>query len=331
MFTEESIILRDFFFPRMNLSNSIELDSLYKHFRSLYIHPVNNLKSLINKGILTSTFIINGLSIKIIIDSKKKHQEILQILIKILQFMCSLSEIEIKKLTININLRDKKKYINKNTEILTEKEVNSGYCRYISKTNSEITIYRIEELLKVFIHETIHALHFDDFYDPLSIIKYYKKKYNISSDKINTNEAYTEIWANLINCYLISQRVGRSNYNLFLILVGLEKEFSKFQCEKVMYLTKLDGKKTIDINENTNVLAYYVIRNEIFEKLNSFLKHCKNNNHNYVKHNDLEGWLFYLKKNKKVEKKNRRFNKIDKEDYIFKTMRMSLNELDIYA
>ena len=128
----------------------------------------------------------------------------------------------------------------------------------------------------------IHALELDYYKDNIQIINYYQKKYNISSEIINTNEAYTEIWANIINCYLISQKTGRNQYNLFLILIALEKEFAIFQAHKVFYLTKLNEKK-IDINKHTNVLAYYIIRSEIYNRLSPFLKFCNKHNDNYIK------------------------------------------------
>ena len=98
-----------------------------------------------------------------------------------------------------------------------------------------------------------------------------------------------------------------------------------------MYLTKLNEKDTIDINKETNVLSYFIIRNEIYKRINVFLKYCKIYNEDYIKIKDKNNFFNFLKKNETIQKKNKRFNNINKNDYIFKTLRMSLSELSIYA
>ena len=66
-------------------------------------------------------------------------------------------------------------------------------------------IWRKEEIIKVTIHELFHLFNCDSkTIDTQSIIKLYQERYNINSTVINTFEAYTEIWANIINCFLLS-------------------------------------------------------------------------------------------------------------------------------
>jgi len=353
MFTEDSILLRNYFLPHVTLKNSTELQRIYDFFKSVNIHPINTKSidtldvekteinvshgegadNIIKKSYLFAKtsfhFLLNRCNITIHLFSKNTNKPLIYKLAKIIQYVFSLSRNGLKHLVINIYLIDKKKTNTPRMKKLGRNEINSGMCQRGGVTT--ITIYREEELIKVLIHELIHGFQYDDYEDTDKIIKHYQKKYHMSSIKINTNEAYTEIWANLINCYLISQKPGRNNYNLFLILMALENEFSKYQAEKVMYLTGLDGKEEVDINKDTNVLSYFIIRNEIYEKLNLFLKFCRNHNDDYIKLNDEKEWFNFLMKIDKIKKNNRRFNKINKQNYIFKTMRMSLNEVDIYA
>lgn len=352
MFTNESIQLRDYFFNHMNFKNSIDFQNLYTTLNQIKIIPLVQKKietiseknveidiqgganNIIQKSYLfscTSLEIkLQKLNVTLNIYSKNTIQSyLIDELLKKIQFVCSLSEIKIQHLVINLYLIDQKK---KNTPKMKEfgpNEINSGMCQMGKITT--ITIYREEELFKVLIHELIHALRYDHYQDNDQIIKHYQNKYNLSSNQINTNEAYTEIWANLINCYLISQKVGRNQYNLFLILIALEKEFAKYQAQKIIYLSGIGGEKKIDINKNTNVLSYFIIRYEIYERLNLFLKFCRKNNDNYIVLKDEKKWFDFLKKNYKVKKNNRRFNNINKKTYLFSTMRMSLNEQDIYA
>ena len=350
MFSNDSILLREYFFPQINLKNSKEFQNLYEHFQSIKRIPVeitsfkeSKLKGKVSidtnfgsqkilkqtyslkKSTLQFTFGKVICQINVFYDSEDNKRKFLDTVIQLIQFVGSLSTITISKLILNLYLIDEKKNIKENMNELGKEEVNSGSCQRGETTI--ITIYRIEEIIKVILHELIHAFQYDDFIDNHQIIQHYRKKYNISSDHINTNEAYTEIWANIINCYLISQRVGRDRYNLFLILLSLENAFSTFQAQKVFYLTKLNRKKKININKETNVLSYFIIRNELYGRIVPFLNFCKTNNKDYIKLNKKEKWFDFLKKNKKIEKNNKRFYTIHKNNYLFTTMRMSLNEI----
>jgi hypothetical protein len=354
MFTNNSIQLRDYFFPKIELKDSIELKNIFHHFENIQIYPVKgksmdyeNKKKIsieadggadqiINKTYLfkksSFTFVVHKLNVSLTVYSLNKEDDLLLKIANLLSFVYCLDRVDIQYLSIDIYLVDQNKTIRDSTEKFTRNEINSGYC--ITGKTPHIVIYRKEEIFKVLIHELIHAFQYDSYEDNPKIIKHYQNKYNISSEKINSNEAYTEIWSNIINCYLISKNIGRNRYNLFLILIAMEKEFSYFQAEKVIYITKLnydDKKQAIDINSDTNVLSYFIIRAELYKGLNKFLKFCKNHNRNYIKIENDEVWLNHLKKNELILKKNRRFNNINKNSYFFTTMRMSLNELDIYA
>ena len=350
VFTDDSILLRNYFLPRITLKNSIEIQSTYDFLISIKVQPIK-VKHIETDGVQQVSINVSGgadniiqktylfaktmiqfrlkrCNITINLFSKDVNEPLIYQLSEIVQYIGSLSSFNINYLVINIYLTDIKKKITPKTKKLGRNEINSGMCQPGGVTT--ITIYRAEELIKVLIHELIHGFNYDKYEDTDQIIKHYQKKYNISSNRINTNEAYTEIWANIINCFLISQKKGRDNYQLFLILISLEKEFSQYQAEKVMYLTGIDTKLAVDINKDTNVLSYFIIRNELFEKLNVFLKFCKNHNDNYIKLKDEKEWFKFLMRNYKTKKNNKRFTK-SKKQTIYTTMRMSLNERNIYA
>jgi hypothetical protein len=249
----------------------------------------------------------------------------------LLQFVVSYTYDLIKhKKTIEINyyLVDHKKHIHGNESLplqLTKDHVNSGSCQYLS-TKNVIHIWRMEELLKVTIHEFLHALDINHFHDTDDIIDYYQEKYHISSETININEAYTEIWANILNCFWISQKYDDKNYQEFCKLLTIEKEFCKFQSDKVFYLTNL-SKDRIDINHDTNILSYYIIRNELFSNIQKFLKTCRLNQH-YIQMEDSQ-YTDYLQNTKQMEKNNKKFNKFHKDNYIYRTTRLSCIEYHI--
>ena len=115
----------------------------------------------------------------------------------------SIDDIQKEKIIINYYLTNNKKYIQ--SKIPTKDNINSGSCLN-NRDTSIINIWRKEEVLKVTLHELIHALCFDDYNDTIEIINHYKQRYSVSSGSVQTNEAYTEIWANLINCFLLSKK-----------------------------------------------------------------------------------------------------------------------------
>ena len=357
--TKQSVELRRILFKDTKITSSKELKNLYlklnhisiQKLRMKYYHVKENKTVEINKGkfvpdniskksyIMTHTTIgLENQKLEVIINiySNKDINKFINILISTIEYICGIAPISVKKIKLNYYLTENKKEIksssikNKNrSNILTKDEINSGFCNN-GFFESEITIYRIQEVIKVTIHELIHAFNYDYRSDSDKIINHYQQRYNITSKNINTYEAYTEFWANILNCYLISQRSKRANYEVFISLIELERKFAILQSEKIFHITNLSEDK-IDINKNTNVLAYYIIRCELYQKLNLMLKFCNLHNINYVKMDNIQNWYTFLKENiPKVEKNNRRFNNMNKTKIIYKTLRMSVNELSIF-
>ena len=119
---------------------------------------------------------------------------------------------------------------------------------------------------------------------------------------MNTFEAYTEIMGGIdSSCYLLARLISSKDrskcYHIFDAFVSTEIEFSKFQSSKVLDLLKLDK----DVNKETNVTSYYLIKTELYCSLNSFLQYCINNNDNFIKLMDKIKYLEYLKKIKRLE------------------------------
>lgn len=346
MFTEESIFLRNKILSNINIVNTNELKLLYKYLSEIKRNEMKiiyskksttfynqfkkekyiseNAEESISK-LTTKSFLhlqSNNLKLKITVYSDKSTDKFIETIINVIEFVCSLTKNHsINELDICYYLTDLKKIKSDNNEYLTVDEINSGYCTN-NYNKSNIVIWRLEEIIKVTIHELFHALKYDFRQDTNEIIKMYQNRYNISSVNINTYETYTELWANLINCFLISQKIKRNKYNAFLILLYVEKEFVKYQCNKIH---QLYFQNNYDVNKYTNVLAYFFIRCELYEKLTQFLKFCRENNKNYVKINKSK-WDDLLKKTKKIN-----FKKIkNNNDYLFQTTRMSVNEIDLF-
>ena len=141
-----------------------------------------------------------------------------------------------------------------------------------------INIWRKEEVLKVTIHECIHLLGYDNKNEDLIIKQHYKAKYNVISSSMNIFEAYTEIWAQLVNLYLISRK-HKNKKSTFAKYIEYEKNFSNYQAHKI-FLFKNLGEKGCDLNKHTNILSYYIVKCELMNNLEKFLNYFEKNNAN---------------------------------------------------
>ncbi len=188
-----------------------------------------------------------------------------------------------------------KKFPSSNIFILDETHVNTAFTTTCPK-DSEIVIFRKEEWFKVFIHETFHnfGLDFSDMNND-TCHKYLLSIFNVNSD-VNAYEAYTEFWAEIINCCFCSffSLKNKENKQEFLenaeILINFERSYSFFQLVKTLDFMGLNYKnlyakdthsttirKTL-YKEKTNVLSYYIIKTILLNNYQDFLLWCERNN-----------------------------------------------------
>lgn len=341
-FTKDSVKIYNHFSNKFNDRGFKGLNELYKFLENVKLLPYKLLKdensssffnrikenNFASQNIIEETkklinvrnlsLIIGNLEIEVSINSKEKiSNENVNIIVSYIRFICSLTKTHKKKIYLIYYLTDEKKILEGNN-LLGIKEVNSGSC-YSYESESRIEIWRKEELLKVTIHELIHGLCYDEYRDTPELIEYYRNKYNIISDKINSGEAYTEIWANIINCFLISQALPKNKLNCFKKMINLEKQFSGFQANKVLHMID----KYPDINKETNVLAYFVIRAELYNNFKNFINFCKHQNKDYIKVNGKKFISFLIDQNEILVKKKR-------EKKLLKMYRLSANEYSIF-
>ena len=194
---------------------------------------------------------------------------------------------------INLFLTDFKKNLpsNKNN-ILGCDNVNSAATYHCAK-NGTILIFRKEEMIKVFIHESMHALGLDWFNnsvlnDDIQSIFHIKSKFLI-------NESYVEFWANILNCCLISYKINKLDKKKYLshvnYCINFEILFSIFQIVKILKYMGLSYKqlyKSDPVNkkmcndkykETSNVFSYYILKSVFLFNYNGFLNLCKEHNH----------------------------------------------------
>lgn len=221
---------------------------------------------------------------------------------------------------------------------------NSGFTYIMCDSKTEIHIYRQEEWLKVFMHELIHNLNLD-----FSSINNHISKTSILSmfpinSEVNLSESYCEVWAEIINLVLIVYEKAKvwdvkKMVRDFEELIKYERIFSLFQAIKILHHYNLkyqdlyqdtpESKQArISYKENTNALAYYIIKSLFMFHIDEYtewvLKHngsmqfkltTKNVEAycNYVKSlhknekyiacaNAISQWLLYSRQNTKIMK-----------------------------
>lgn len=245
-------------------------------------------------------------------------------------------------LNIYIYLTSLQKTLPTNESVIKKEHINTGYtttCNY----DSNIVIFRKEEWFKVFIHETMHNFGLDFSSIPMNneITKQILSIFPVNS-KVNLYEAYTDSWAKVLNCLIISFKQTKTENDYLLnadFMIDMERMFSVFQTVKLL---KFMGLKYTDLFspdlhiknkyvESTNILSYYIITAILYDNISLFFDWCLKNNVNMLQFNnsdikfhlsfcDLIKNLYktpsFLKKIKNMEKiydkmdKNLQFTKI---------------------
>lgn len=347
MLTKKSEELTDLFLSKIKIEDSIEIQKLFKYFKNISFYDLELIsqtkESHLNDMKLETSYLSKDMTyqISLLTNKHKYHYKINKLdvyitvffneedisffidnIISVINYVASLHRgHNKKKIDITYILLDNLKSFNPKIDSEIHKHnVNSGYC-INSVDYSSIVIWRKEEIVKVTIHELIHAFDESSYNDISETIENYQTRYLVTSHNINTKEAYTEIWANLINSYIVSIQVNNNQYDLFLKLLAYEKVFCEYQANKISKITKLKKEKR-DINQHTNILPYFIIRCEIYQKLPQFLMFCRENNNLYLKITDMKLWSQFLHLLPPIKIKN-----IHHSD---KTLRMSMIEIKLF-
>jgi len=178
---------------------------------------------------------------------------------------------------VSIYLSDhKKEFFRDIDNDIEQKDVNTGYATY----DGEVVLYRKEELLKVLIHELVHALQFDREIEVIEPV--YKKHKGVSSQKIiRLTETFTEFWACVINCYLVAEKLEYTSEQVFCRFIHYlecEVAFSIIQMLKFMMAqgwipgeNKSINSLTKQTDKHTNVFSYYFLKTHLLMNINEFI------------------------------------------------------------
>ena len=309
-------------------------------------------------------FVVEDPIEKVKIESYNKHID------NIVMWLYILNEYGSKKCSLNFTIyfyftKHEKKIPDSNIDIIDQIHVNTGFTTNCPR-DSEIVIFREEEWFKVFMHETFHnfSLDFSDMNNTVchrTILNIF----NVKSE-VNLYESYTEFWAEIMNalfCSFLSLK-NKEDEEEFLtnceFFINFERNYSFFQLVKTLDFM---GLKYTDLyyktrhselmrntfyKENTNVLAYYVIKTILLNNYQSFLSWCKINNlsllqfkktssnqseyckfieKNYKSKSMLENVKYMEEFYGKFKEQNFKSNENEGAGFIINNMRMSICEM----
>jgi len=146
---------------------------------------------------------------------------------------------------------------------LESRHVNSGYTY-----RKEILIFRMEELLKVFIHECFHLFCLDFNEVDVDFKKLLQPLFFVESDYL-LFETLCEFWSRTINCalfaFFMEKQTSYEDFErIFQLNLNIERIYSLIQMKHFLSKFGLSYEDLIrgDIKsykENTNGICYYVI------------------------------------------------------------------------
>ena len=273
----------------MNFNNKGFPQEIRKHIEENAVYQIEYHFSLIGRNI----------KVYFILEAEDIHQSIevfSQYVEKMNMWLLLIDQYASKKcsktLSIYVYLTSLLKILpNSSIDIISENHANTAFT-YTCIPVSEIVIFRKEEWFKVFLHETFHNFGLDFS----GMTSDYCKEHILSifpvNSEVNLYEAYTEFWAEIMNCLLTSFFLlpNKNDLPKFLemsyFFIDLERKFSFFQMVKVLdfmglrYNDLYGGSRQAEIKraafykEGTSVLAYYVIKTVLLNDYQDFIVWC---------------------------------------------------------
>jgi len=261
--------------------------------------------------------------------------------------------------TILIYLTDAKKVLpKKEVDIIDVINVNSAYtyCCNSNISKNEIVVYRKEEWLKTFMHETMHAFGLDFcLMDNNDTSEKIKKFFPIEDSEINLTESYCETWAETFNILIISFfKSKKHEINEYLLnvnkLMNYEKLFSIIQLIKILNHMSLkykdlyspnkvcEYKRKFFYHEKTNVFSYYIIKCILMFNLGDFIFWCNDNNNTLIDFHktttNVDRFIEFIKTNcnkneiiNNIKNNEKLFDKFRKKSDFYNSLKMSLVEI----
>ena len=262
---------------------------------------------------LTYTFKVGHRVVEVIFyleNNGEKEMEMcgdrIEKIITLLFFLSSYSTRKCSKhLKIHCCWTNLKKYLPRDMlDVLGVENVNSAVTTSCTPSGS-IVIFREEEWFKVLIHELFHVIGLDFSANHSEIYtEKLREILNVNSDYL-IFETYSEFWATIINTLFYTYFILYSMtdleeirfddfYTINKVNLNIELTFSLIQMTKIlshMHLNynilwsdevKHKSMRNMLYKEDTNVLAYYILKTALLANKDKVFEWCLVHNHNLL-------------------------------------------------
>lgn len=218
----------------------------------------------------------------------KKIPNVLRHMLIIIRMLKLLFKRKNAQTVIYFETFSKKKFPNKKNKVLGPDEVNSGLTFLDLHKNGDIILYRKEEILKVLIHELIHSNLIDEKIVFHPSLKNFSDYFCVNY-RILLNEAFTESFATIINIfyihinckfdkeYLNMMFKNEMKYSLYISL----KIINYYNIDKISDVIRNNNSCKIEFPQNTNVFAYYILKNILLTNHIEFANIISKNSKDY--------------------------------------------------
>lgn len=243
---------------------------------------INNLK--MGRGTLIYTFCGTKITLTLYASAKVsagKLQRIFEVLNFVIYY-CSLLQGfgYLSKLNVCLVLSPYKKRNTDNT--ISIHNVNSGMTTvYNGLRAAEIIIYRYEEIIKVLLHEMIHAYDLDTKGGNLEVAEKNLMAHFGVKTPLHVNEAFTDTYASLLNVGLaavqLHEQTGYAMEKSFGYLWKLETQHMARVAKRALKLQGIEIVKNqvkavrVPVEESTHVISYYYLKYVGFLNMDSFI------------------------------------------------------------
>jgi hypothetical protein len=168
----------------------------------------------------------------------------------------------IKKICPSINDTMKNEHVNSGSTLI-----------YYDKSYGDplIKMYREEELVKVFLHEVIHACNFEKLFED-----YPNHTFKVTREQLLFTETITECFARIVNIILYSHIYKKKfdeilNDEIQFGLIQTAKILNNFGFKSVKDFLDIDKNDMRKIKQETSVFEYYILTPILLMKINEFL------------------------------------------------------------
>jgi hypothetical protein len=153
---------------------------------------------------------------------------------------------------------------------LVDRQNCNGGVTYLGQDDVEICVFREEELFKVFVHETFHAL---GLHGPILSTEQENTIARLSTPcKILYMEVYSEVWARIINSVFVSVMCAPKDNIVYLL--DREAQHGWKQCKCVLERISCNSELLRKQGQPTPALEYYCFAGSVMREWQAFLSWC---------------------------------------------------------